>query len=96
MEASRVSEASGSVEGRGRLVVASLAGPAFGSKRHLQRAQFACQSGSQVNQVQVGPRLARGIEKQSFFNRARFNRAGPAELCRSFAHRGQPDTGVRG
>jgi hypothetical protein len=41
MEASRVSEASGSVEGRGRLVVASLAGPAFGSKRHLQRAQGA-------------------------------------------------------
>src|SRR6266516_2684716 len=36
MEASRVSEASGSVEGRSRLVVvASLAGPAFGSKRHL-------------------------------------------------------------
>ena len=35
----------GSVEGGGRLVVASLAGPAFGSTRHLQRAQLTCQSG---------------------------------------------------
>lgn len=39
-EAHGLSEASGSVEGGSRLVAASLAGPGFGSKRYVQRAQL--------------------------------------------------------